>query len=96
MSESFALITGRTPEQGKALHQGKGSEAYWSTMSLVEMNLQDMARFSAMPQKSLGRPLRFRKASEVLQLSLQGNRQIPILGVVLLFSERFPSRRIGT
>jgi len=44
LSESFTLITGRTPEQGKGLHQGKCSEAYRSATSLVEMSPQDMAR----------------------------------------------------
>jgi len=44
LTEGFTLITGRTPEQGKGLHQGKGSEAYRDATSLVEMNLEDMAR----------------------------------------------------
>ena len=44
MSEGFTLVTGRTPEQGKGLHQGKGSEAYRRATALVEMNPQDMAR----------------------------------------------------
>ncbi|MEA3339360.1 MAG: molybdopterin dinucleotide binding domain-containing protein [Chloroflexota bacterium] len=43
MSEGFTLITGRTFEQGKALHQGKGLEPYHRATSLVEMNPQDMA-----------------------------------------------------
>ena len=44
MSEGFMLITGRTPEQGKALHQGKCSEVYRRATALVEMSPEDMAR----------------------------------------------------
>ncbi len=43
LSEGFTLITGRTPEQGKALHQGKGSEPYRRATALVEMSPEDMA-----------------------------------------------------
>ena len=43
MNEHFTLITGRTPEQGKGLHEGKDSEAYRSATALVEMNPEDMA-----------------------------------------------------
>jgi formylmethanofuran dehydrogenase subunit D len=42
--EHFTLITGRTPEQGRGLHEGKGSEAYHQATTLVEMNPEDMAR----------------------------------------------------
>lgn len=44
MREHFTLITGRTPEQGRGLHEGKGSEAYHQATTLVEMNPEDMAR----------------------------------------------------
>ncbi len=44
MSKQFTLITGRTPEQGEGLHKGKGSEAYRSATTLVEMSPEDMAR----------------------------------------------------
>ena len=44
LTEGFTLITGRTPEQGKGLHRGKGSELYQSATSLVEMSAEDMAR----------------------------------------------------
>jgi len=43
LKEHFTLITGRTPEQGKGLHEGKDSEAYRSATALVEMNPEDMA-----------------------------------------------------
>jgi formylmethanofuran dehydrogenase subunit D len=43
LSEHFTLITGRTPEQGKGLHQGKDSEAYRRATVLVEMNSDDLA-----------------------------------------------------
>jgi formylmethanofuran dehydrogenase subunit D len=42
--EHFTLITGRTPEQGRGLHEGKDSEAYHQATTLVEMNPRDMAR----------------------------------------------------
>ena len=44
MSEHFTLITGRTAEQGRALHEDKDSEAYYRAMTLVEMNVEDMNR----------------------------------------------------
>jgi formylmethanofuran dehydrogenase subunit D len=44
LSEHFTLITGRTPEQGAGLHEGKDSEAYRRATVLVEMNSEDMAR----------------------------------------------------
>lgn len=43
MSEHFTLITGRTAEQGKGLHEGKDSEAYHRATTWVEMNPEDMA-----------------------------------------------------
>ena len=43
MSEHFTLITGRTPEQGRALHEDKDSEAYRRATTAVEMNAEDMA-----------------------------------------------------
>ena len=46
MSKRFTLITGRTPAQGKGLHQGKDSEAYRRATTLVEMNSDDMAHLS--------------------------------------------------
>ena len=42
----FILITGRTAKQGRALHQGKGSEAYRRAAALVEMNEDDMAHLN--------------------------------------------------
>ena len=41
--EQFTLITGRTPEQGQGLHEGKDSEAYRRATALVEMSPEDMA-----------------------------------------------------
>ncbi len=38
------LITGRTHEQGRGLHEGKDSEAYRRATTLVEMNADDLAR----------------------------------------------------
>lgn len=48
MSEHFTLITGRTAEQGKGLHLGKGSGAYLHATALLEMNAEDMARLGIM------------------------------------------------
>jgi formylmethanofuran dehydrogenase subunit D len=44
VSDFFTLITGRTAEQGRGLHEGKRSEAYWRAVNLVEMNQEDMTR----------------------------------------------------
>jgi formylmethanofuran dehydrogenase subunit D len=44
LSEHFTLITGRTSEQGKGLHQGKDSEMYRRATTLVEMSSEDMVR----------------------------------------------------
>jgi formylmethanofuran dehydrogenase subunit D len=44
VSERFVLITGRTRDQGKGLHQGKNSPAYRRATSQVIMSAQDMAR----------------------------------------------------
>jgi formylmethanofuran dehydrogenase subunit D len=44
VGEYFTLITGRTPEQGKGMHEGKDSEAYRKATTLAEMNPEDMAR----------------------------------------------------
>jgi formylmethanofuran dehydrogenase subunit D len=44
LSERLTLITGRTKEQGQALHLGKGSCAYRDATTWMEMNAQDMAR----------------------------------------------------
>ena len=46
MNEHFTLITGRTSEQGKGMHEGKDSDAYLRATSLVEMNSEDMAHLN--------------------------------------------------
>jgi formylmethanofuran dehydrogenase subunit D len=44
LNERFTLITGRTPEQGRALHGDRDSETYRRATTLVEMNVEDMKR----------------------------------------------------
>jgi formylmethanofuran dehydrogenase subunit D len=44
LSKRFALITGRTKEQGQALHLGKESRAYQQATAWIEMSAHDMAR----------------------------------------------------
>ncbi len=44
MSDRFTLITGRTEEQGEALHLGKDSRAYQDATGWIAMPAQDMAR----------------------------------------------------
>ena len=44
MTERMTLIGGRTSKQGAALCQGKFGVDYQQITSLVEMNVEDMAR----------------------------------------------------
>ena len=67
MNEQFTLITGRTPEQGKGLHEGKDSDAYLHATALVEMSPEDMARLSIED----GQIIRVRTASGQVELSVR-------------------------
>lgn len=44
MAERMTLIGGRTSKQGTALSQGKDGADYQQVTSIVEMNVEDMAR----------------------------------------------------
>jgi formylmethanofuran dehydrogenase subunit D len=44
VTHCFTLVTGRTREQGLALHQGKDSEIYRQATAWVEVGREEMAR----------------------------------------------------
>jgi formylmethanofuran dehydrogenase subunit D len=44
MNDSFTLITGRTRDQGLALHRGKGAATYDQATAWVAVGGEDMAR----------------------------------------------------
>ena len=46
MKEHFTLITGRTRDQGKSLHEGKMSPAYEEATTWVGINADDMAELA--------------------------------------------------
>ena len=51
MTDRFTLITGRTPEQGTSLHEGKGSAAYRRATAWVAMSPEDLARLGIEEQQ---------------------------------------------
>ena len=67
MGERFTLITGRTPEQGKGLHEGKESEAYRRATALVEMSAEDMERLEV----EEGRVVRVRTTTGQVELPVR-------------------------
>jgi formylmethanofuran dehydrogenase subunit D len=86
LSEHFTLITGRTPAQGKGLHQGKDSEAYHRATTLVEMNSDDMAH------------LGIEEGQEVQVRTLTGQVKVPVrtgqLSPGLLFMPMGPTANV--
>jgi len=73
LSERFTLITGRTPEQGKGLHQGKDSEAYRRATALVQMSAADMERLGLQE----GRVVRLRTTTGQVDLPVQAGTLPP-------------------
>jgi len=66
MSE-FILITGRTAEQGKALHKGKGSDEYRRATEYVGMSVSDKERLGIRE----GRHVRVRTAHGEAELEMR-------------------------
>jgi formylmethanofuran dehydrogenase subunit D len=75
LNEHFTLITGRTPEQGRALHEGKDSETYRRATTLVEMNVEDMDRLKI----EEGEIVRVRTATGQVEVPVRAGKLPPML-----------------
>lgn len=75
MSEHFTLITGRTSEQGRALHEDKDSEVYHRATTLVEMNAEDMSRLHI----EEGQAVRVRTAAGQVEVPAHAGELPPML-----------------